>query len=380
MSRSERQAGSILTIDLAAIVDNWRQLSALGGGARCAAVIKADAYGLGDEEVACALQAAGCRDFFVAHLDEALRVRKALGPGSSIAVLNGTPAGAEREVIEASLLPVVNTLRDLADWGAQPKRIGHPVPVILQVDSGMSRLGLASADVVAVVIEGGIPQGLAVQLVMSHLACADMPDHPANEAQKAAFDSLRAMLPRSPASLANSSGIFLAEGFHYDLLRPGAALYGINPVAGAANPMRQVVSLSARVLQTRDVRAGTGIGYGHRTTSARPSQLATICLGYADGWPRNAEIKAFFRGQRLPFAGRVSMDTIVVDTTDCVSPPREGDLVDMICPQQSVDDIATAAGTIGYEILTRLGSRFERRYLRPPAHIAQTNRSTSETS
>ena len=364
MSGSARQAGSVLTVDLKAIVDNWRLLSNIGGGAACAAVIKADAYGLDEQEVASALQAAGCRDFFVAHLEEGLRVRKALGPGSRIAVLNGTAEGAEQEYLGASLLPVINTLEELARWRSQAKRLGESVPVILQVDSGMSRLGLARTDVEAIAAEPELLEGLAIHLVMSHLACADLLEHPANAAQKADFDTLRAMLPRSPASLANSSGIFLGERFHYQLLRPGAALYGINPIPGTTNPMRQVVSLSARVLQTREVGSATGIGYGHRTIAARSSRLATICLGYADGWPRNADLHAFFRSQRLPFAGRVSMDTIIVDTTDSADAPLEGDLVDVICPQQTVDDIADAAETIGYEILTRLGSRFERRYLR----------------
>lgn len=363
MSGCDWQAGSVLTIDLAAIVDNWRQLSALGGGATCAAVIKADAYGLGDQQVASALQEAGCRDFFVAHLDEGLRVRKALGPGSRIAVLNGTPKGAEREFLSSSLLPVVNSLGELAAWRAEAKRLGRGVSVFLQIDSGMARLGLAPSEVEAVADDPGLLDGVAVQLVMSHLACADVAGHSANETQRAAFEKMAAILPSAPTSFANSSGIFLGEAYHYDVLRPGAALYGVNPVPRAENPMRQAVSVSARVLQTREVCMETGIGYGHRAVATRPSQLATICLGYADGWPRNADMQAFFRGQRLPFMGRVSMDSIVLDITDSEDPPTEGDLVDMICPQQTVDDIARAADTIGYEILTRLGARLERRYL-----------------
>ena len=362
MSNSDQQAASILTVDLGAIVENWKQLSTMAG-IPSAAVVKADAYGLGAGPVSAALEAAGCRDFFVAHLEEGVRLRESLGPQSRIGVLNGTPQGSEGQFLDAALTPVINTLGELSAWRSQAKALGRALPVILQVDSGMSRLGLAPIDVEAIAADTKLLDGLEVQLVMSHLACADSADHPANQAQKEAFESLRAMLPAAPASLANSSGVFLGGAFHFDLLRPGAALYGINPTDGAANPMRQVATLSARVIQLRAVGPGTGIGYGHVKVADRPTSLATVSLGYADGWPRSAATHAFFRGQRLPFAGRVSMDSIILDTSAITDRPREGDLVDLICPQQTVDDVARAAGTIGYEILTRLGPRSKRRYI-----------------
>jgi alanine racemase len=338
-------------------------LSAAAAPATCAAVVKADAYGLGASEIAAALEAAGCDTFFVAHLDEGISLRHALGEGARIFVLNGTPPGTEADFAAEKLIPVVNTSGELSAWRANCRAKGRSRPVALQFDSGMTRFGLTSADVSAIAAIPAMLEGLSIELAMSHLACADDPDHAANEAQRQEFERLRGMLPDAPASLANSSGIFLGSKFHFDLTRPGAALYGVNPTPHAANPMQAAVRVNARVLQLREVRAGTGVGYGHTACCRRRSRLATISLGYADGWPRNACAAAFFRGQRLPFLGRVSMDSIVIDATGCAEPPREGDFVEVIGPSQTVDDVAAAAGTIGYEILTRLGHRFHRRYL-----------------
>lgn len=366
MSVVLQRAGAVLRIDVGAVVANWRLLGAAAGGTSCAAVVKADAYGLGAVPVCSALEAAGCSAFFVAHLDEGLHLRRHLRAGSRIGILNGTPPGTERDFVDASLTPVVNTMGELAAWRAHAGAMGRRLPVILQLDTGMSRLGLSPVDVEVLAADPALLHGLSVELVMSHLACADEPSHPANHAQRERFEALRALLPPAPASLANSSGIFLGGDFRCDLVRAGAALYGVNPTPGAANPMRPVVTLSARVLQTRDVDPGRGIGYGHRSIAPRRLRLATLALGYADGWPRNADTFAVFRGQRMPFAGRVSMDSLVVDATDCANPPLEGDMVELIGPEQTVDDVAHAAGTIGYEILTRLGTRFDRIYLDAP--------------
>ncbi|WP_173933272.1 alanine racemase [Chelativorans sp. Marseille-P2723] len=359
----QERAGAILTIDLEAIVENWRLLSARLGEAACGAVVKADAYGLGACRVAAALEAAGCRSFFVALLDEGVALRKALSAGSRIFVLNGTPQGMEGDFIAARLIPVVNTLGELAAWQERARAAGCFLPVALQVDSGMSRLGLAPSDAEKIWNDPSLLDGLSIELVMSHLACADEPGHPANEAQRKNFERLRAVLPAAPASLANSSGIFLGAPYHYEVARPGAALYGINPTSSCENPMRPVIRLSARVIQIRDIPEDTAIGYGQAAMTQRASRLATISLGYADGWPRNAAAAAFYQGVRLPFAGRVSMDSIILDITDGARQPREGDMVDLICEEQKVDDVARAAGTIGYEILTRLGRRFHRRYI-----------------
>ncbi|QDZ00224.1 alanine racemase [Nitratireductor mangrovi] len=371
MTAHTLRAGAILTVDLDAVVSNWRLLSKMTKPAECAAVVKADAYGLGAAEVGAALLAAGCKTFFVAHLGEGLDLRRAIGFNSRIFVLNGTPPGTEGEFLKSVLMPVVNTVGELAAWRTLATEAGRSMPVALQLDTGMSRLGLSPGDVAVLAGEPALLAGLSVELIMSHLACADEAVNPANHRQRRELAKLRAVLPKkAQTSLANSSGIFIEQGFHFDLVRPGAALYGINPAPGQANPMRQVAALSARVLQLRDVPAGSYVGYGHAFCSKRRSRLATVSLGYADGWPRAASMSAFFNGEVLPFAGRVSMDVIVVDATGCANPPREGDLVDLICQQQSVDDIARAAGTIGYEILTRLGRRFHREYRHsatPPA-------------
>jgi alanine racemase len=241
---------------------------------------------------------------------------------------------------------------------------GRRLPAAVQVDSGMARLGMAPAEVEAVAGEAGVFDGIDIRFVMSHLARADEPQQAANEKQRHEFDRLRKMLPAASASLANSSGIFLGPAYHYDLARPGAALYGVNPTPNAPNPMLPVVALQAKVSQTRRVGAGTGIGYGHAHQADGPLDLATISLGYADGWHRRAASAAWFEGVRLPFVGRVSMDSIILDISALPAGRLgEGDLVELIGPSQSVDDAAGHAGTIGYEILTSLGARFHRRYV-----------------
>lgn len=354
-------AGAILTVDIAAVRENYRRLRRHLGPAPCAAVVKADSYGLGATEVAQALLGDGCSTFFVAHPSEGIALRKALGENPAIYILNGIYPGAEQECAHAGLVAVANSMEQLAAWQAAARLLGWKLPVAIQVDSGMSRLGMPPSEV------GGLApdalEGLDLRLVMSHLACADEPENPANEAQRSAFELLRRRLPDAPASLANSSGIFLGERFHFDLARPGAALYGVNPTPGHDNPMQQAVRLSAKVIQTRELPIDIGIGYGHAYRTTRPTRTATIALGYADGWPRRAGMAAWFEAVRLPFVGRVSMDSIVLDISEL--PPgtlHAGDLVDLICSEQTVDDVADAAGTIGYEILTGLGGRFHRIY------------------
>jgi alanine racemase len=359
------QAGAILTIDLDAIRENYRRLRARLGDADCAAVVKADGYGLGAAQVALALRKEGCGTFFVAHALEGLSLRQTLGADPDIFLLNGIHPGAEDDCAAAGLIAMANSAEQLAAWQAAARRRGggKKLPVAVQVDSGMSRLGMSPAEVESIAADGGAFDGLDLRLVMSHLACADEPDNPANEAQRQAFEALRQKLPQAPASLANSSGIFLGEDFRYDLARPGAALYGVNPTPGKDNPMRQVVRLDAKVIQARDLEAGTGVGYGYAFRTTGPLRLATIALGYADGWPRRAAAAAWLNGVRLPFAGRISMDSIVIDISEL--PParlQPGDLVQVIGEDQTVDELATVAGTIGYEILTGLGRRFHRRY------------------
>lgn len=357
-------AGAVLTIDLGAIRENYRLLKSKLDGVPAAGVVKADGYGLGAAAVAHALIEEGCDTFFVAHLSEAVALRASIGDKRAIHILNGLSPGAEEECIACGAVPVLNSLEQLDAWRAAARGTGRRLPTTLQVDSGMGRLGLSAADVEQLAATPGAFDGIEIVLVMSHLACADEPDSPANEAQLREFGRLRAMLPKAPASLANSSGIFLGKRYDFDLARPGAALYGINPVPGKPNPMRRVVKLSAKVVQTRELPAGAGVGYGYAFRTSAPMRTATISLGYADGWPRRAVAAAWFDGIRLPFIGRVSMDSIILDISALPEGRlKGGDLVELIGEHQNVDDIAALAGTIGYEILTSFGRRFHRIYV-----------------
>jgi alanine racemase len=363
---SSHTASAILTVDLAAIVANYDLLRREVGGAGCAAVVKADAYGLGADRVAPALARAGCRRFFVAQVEEGVALRAILGPDVEIAVLNGTTPGSEGACVGHCLVPVLNTDAQRRAWVALAGRLDRRLPAILQVDTGMARFGFAQDEFDRMLEDSSSLAGIEIRLVMSHLACADEPGSPANDAQRQAFDRARRRLPGVPASLAASSGIFLGPDFHYDLVRPGAALYGIAPRAGRPNPMSPVVTLQARVLQVRSVPAGTRVGYGHSELVRRESRLATIAIGYADGFLRSASGAGEARsdGCRLPLVGRVSMDSIILDATD--APPdavRSGSLVELVGPERDVDAVASAAGTIGYEVLTGLGHRFYRTYL-----------------
>jgi len=356
----------VLTVDLGAIRANHRLLRQIAAPAVCAAVVKADAYSLGAVPVARARRAEGCRDFFVAHLVEGIALRAALGAAPRILVLHGPLPGTEAACAAHGLVPVLNDPGQVAAWAALCRERGERLPAWVQVDSGMARLGLTPKEVAALAEEGEALDAFALAGVMSHLACADEPEHRANAAQRANFEALRGLLPPAPASLAASSGTFLGREFRFDLVRPGAAHCGINPVPGRPNPMRPVVRLQARVVQTREVPAGTPVGYGHTATTAAPARLATIVAGYADGVHRAASGRgsAWFGGVRLPFVGRVSMDSIILDVT--ALPPgalHPGMLVDLLNPEHGVDEAALAAGTIGYEVLTSLGARYHREYL-----------------
>jgi alanine racemase len=324
-------------------------------------VVKANGYGLGATLVAKALMEEGCGTFFVAHVTEGIELERAIGRDVAIYILNGIPPGAEAQCAAAGLIPVINSIEQLEAWRANGRRLGRALPAALQIDSGMSRLGLAPSEVDAIAADPALLDGIDLKLVMSHLACADEPDSPANALQLSNFEVLRAKLPPAPASLANSSGIFLGNGFHFDLARPGAALYGVNPTPGKPNPMRQAVGIAAKIIQTRTLEEGAGVGYGHSYHAAIGARVATISLGYADGWPRHATLWAFYDGVALPFVGRVSMDSIVIDISALPAGTLgAGDTVELIGAHQTVDDLATQAGTIGYEILTGLGNRFHR--------------------
>ncbi|MFT5539540.1 MAG: alanine racemase [Alphaproteobacteria bacterium] len=362
-------AGGLLTIDLAAIAANWKMLQAkLGTGVTCGAVVKADAYGLGLAPVARALKEAGCATFFVAQAAEGLALRAIL-PESEIYIFNGVDSESAGALAEAHLTPVLNHPGQIKDWREAAARVGHELPAFLHVDTGMTRLGLAEDETVALATDPGALGGLRLTGIMSHLACADQPGHALNGDQLERFTtalSVLAPLGQVRASLTNSSGIFLDPAFHFDLARPGAALYGITPQADGPNPMAQVVKLQGKILQTRVIDTPRTVGYGATHRAERGRHIATVAVGYADGYLRSlSDVATAHMGDiPAPVVGRVSMDLITVDVTDI--PPKDahpGALVDLIGPHHSVDALARQAGTIGYEILTMLGGRFERHYL-----------------
>ncbi len=360
------KAPAVLTVDLDALKTNWRDMRDRSSPAECAACVKGDAYGLGLERCALALWEAGCRTFFVATPEEGRKLRAAIA-GAVIYVLNGLMPGLARFYATHDLRPALSGMEEIAEWVAA-------VPggkAALHMDTGINRLGLMVRDVEALGSDRLRLAGLDVSLVMSHLAAADQPEATSNEAQRALFERLRALLPPAPASLANSPGIFLGGNYHYDLTRPGIALYGGNPFARLANPMRAVARLEATVLQVREVERGASVGYGGQWTAARDSRIAVIGVGYRDGLlrsltsrPGDEPAEVWIGGQRAPIVGRVSMDQITVDVSDIPSGDvRRGAMAELIGEHIGVDALARAAGTIAYEILTGLGSRFARVYI-----------------
>lgn len=361
-------AGAILTIDLGAICDNWRTLAALTGEAECAAVVKANAYGLGALQVAPALYQAGCRHFFVAHLNEGIVLLPALPEDATVYILHGLPPGSEPECLRHRLVPVLNSLPQLQAWRALGRARGRRLPAVLQVDTGMARLGLSEAELREVADVPGALDGIDLRYIMSHLVSAEDHSQAINDQQLTRFRAALSRLPSAKASLANSSGIFLGPRFHFDLVRPGAALYGVAPVAGQKNPLRPVIQLHGKVIQTRTIEAGAAVGYGQKWTARRRSRIATVAVGYADGYLRSLSNRGClsFAGEQVPLVGNVSMDTITVDVTGLPEDAiHEGTLLELANPVHGVDAIAERAGTIGYEILTSLGNRFARRYIRP---------------
>jgi alanine racemase len=357
-----------LTVDLDAIVANWRKLEKTAVPAECAGVIKADAYGCGAEPVARALADAGCKTFFVATLDEARIVRAAL-PSAAIYVLNGFFQNCGDGYAKIDARPVIGDLNELAEWDVFCRRSGWSGGAAIHIDTGMNRLGLTLAEAQGIVtrINAG---DHGITLVMSHLACAESLNHPLNAKQVAAFREIASLYAGVPASLSNSSGIYLGAQYQFDMVRPGAALYGVNPTPEADNPMQPVVELKARIVQTRSVERGEGVGYGGTWTARRPTKLAIVSAGYADGYfraagsndgTRGAEVVV--AGKRCPIAGRVSMDLIAIDVTDLPhNAARRGHMVTLIGEGITVDELAHHFGTIGYEVLTSLGRRYARVY------------------
>lgn len=360
---AEPETGGTLTIDLDAIEANWRTLAQKLITAECAAVVKANAYGLGLEPVTAKLVKAGCKTFFVADIAEARRVR-ARAREATIYVLNGFVPEAEMAFAELNAQPVINSTAELAEWDAFVAAQNWRGGAAIHVDTGMNRLGI-SADEAAALALRVQSENHGITLLMSHLACAEIADHPLNASQIRLFRELRMLYHGVPASLANSSGIFLGNTAHFDMARPGAALYGINPTPGRANPMRGAVELAGRILQVRQVQQGETVGYGAAWKAKRASRIAVVALGYADGLLRAASGTdrkgggaAIVAAKRCPIAGHISMDLVCVDITDLTDVRvRRGDSATFIGENISVDEVAASAGTIGYEILVRLGLR-----------------------
>lgn len=362
-------APAILTIDLSALAANWRLLRERAGRAECASVVKANAYGIGIEPAVGALHRAGCRTFFVAHLGEAVRAKTA-APDATVYVLNGLLPGAAAAFVSAGIRPVLGSFPELEDWARASREAGRPLAAALHVDTGMNRLGFQPDEVERLAADPRLA-AIGPALLMSHLTSADEPEQPASRLQVEAFARARAALPHLPASLANSSGHFLEPLPAHDLTRAGYALYGGNPTPGRPNPMRPVVRLEARIVQTRAVPAAAPVGYGGAWTAKSPCRLATISVGYADGYLRHASATdaqeggaALVAGRLCPFAGRVSMDLIVIDVTEVPeAEAQRGATVTLIGDRLDVDEVGRRAGTIGYEVLTSLGRRYARLYV-----------------
>jgi alanine racemase len=367
---SETEAGGVLSIDLVALQANWRLLGYTALPVDCAAVVKADAYGCGIEPVTTALAKIGCHTFFVADLTEARRVR-AVAPAAAIYVLDGALPGSGPAFAELDARPVIGSLVELAEWDRFVAGANWHGGAAIHVDTGMNRLGMSAEEVVALAPRMQ-KENHGFTLLMSHLACAETPEHPLNDRQIRLFREIRVQFRGLPASLANSSGIFLGDAAHCDLVRPGAALYGVNPTPGKPNPMRPVVSLQGRIVQVRPVPKGESVGYGGAWVAKRASRIAVIAVGYADGYPRAASTgngaaggQAIVAGQRCPLAGRISMDLMAIDVTDLPeNDVRRGEYVTLIGSDMGVDEVAALSGTIGYEILSRLGRRYRRVYRR----------------
>lgn len=364
-----------VTIDLAALADNWRDMARRSGKARASAVVKADAYGMGIEDCGSTLYHAGARDFFVASVAEGVTLRPH-APEARIFVLSGIWPGQEAQVFDADLVPVIASDEQLSFWmGTLAERGDHPFA--LHVDTGFNRLGLPLEDALFLASDSTRPASFDPVLVLSHLACADTPSSPMNAVQLESFRHVSRAFEGIESSLSASAGIFLGPEYHFDLTRPGIALYGGEAVNGMANPMRPVAKAEARIIQIRDADEGQTVSYGGTHRLTRASRLAIASVGYADGYHRslsgsgiplrdmgNGGAHGFINGHRVPVAGRVTMDLTIFDVTDVpANAIRSGDYIELFGPNVAVDDVARAAGTIGYEMLTGLGLRYERQYL-----------------
>jgi alanine racemase len=361
-----------LTIDLDALTENWRMLKRASGTARTGAAVKGDAYGLGIEAVVPALYDAGCQDLFVATPDEGMLARQ-FAPDARIFVLAGVWPGVEQQYFSHDLVPVLVSEEQIACW-ANAVAFDEERPCSLMVDTGMNRLGLSVEEALALAADPTRPASFSPVLMLSHLAAASEPSHPLNRKQLESFQALARAYEGVDSSLANSPGIYLGPEYHFDLTRPGIAIYGGEAVEGASNPSRPVVTAEARILQIRHAKAGEPVSYGAAQVLKRDSRLAIVGSGYADGYHRalsGAGVPlrqgvpqgghGFIEGYRVPVAGRITMDLTIFDVTDVPEGTiRAGDYIELFGENILLDDAARAAGTIGYELLTSMGNRYQR--------------------
>ncbi len=358
----------LLTIDLNAILHNYQLLAQKCPTAQTAAVVKANSYGTGMDKVAPMLYQAGCNTFFVATLTEAKQLRNLL-TDCEIYIFNGLPQGAAQDLIHLGLRPVLGQFAELEEWANACQKDGKSHPAALHYDTAMNRLGFIPSELQQLQNHTAF-KVFSPTLVISHLACGDSPNHPLNQKQLQAFSTFRKLFPKAKASLANSAGIFLGSDYHFDLVRPGIALYGGCPSEDlTSNPMAQVATVKAEIIRIKTVAAGENIGYGGIETTSKETVVATLNSGYADGYNRMLGVTqnhngalVFIKGQSFPLLGRVSMDLLTVDITNSQTLIQRGDLAEIIGSNITIDDLAAQAQTISYEILTNLGNRYHRIY------------------
>ena len=373
-------AGGRLSIDLGALVSNWKLLAKYAGHAECSAVVKANAYGCGIEPVVEELFNAGCRTFFVALPEEGIRV-KTTAPDARCFVLNGLFNDAAPYYLEHGLTPILGSLEEVVTWTALAKTQKQSLPCAIQMDTGMTRLGMSKREIERLITTDHWMNAIDPQLFMTHYACADDVGHPKTEHQREAFIQGSYLLPGTPRSAANSAAILQAafsqaEGHQFDLVRPGIALYGGEALNNVANPMKTVVTLEGRIIRIRLVKAGETVGYGASETLKKDCRIAYISVGYADGYHRGASnmgvpmralsgaTQAAFKGQTINGVGRISMDISAFDVSDFnENEIAAGDWIELFGNTVALDDAARAAGTIGYELLTAMDARLNRIYI-----------------
>lgn len=362
----------MLTIDLAAIQSNWLKLQTVGAGASVAGVIKANAYGLGADKVGSALYAVGCREFFFASIHEALAARAFLSSDAIIYVLGGIRGGDERLLIESNLTPVLCSLSEIDSWAETNTVLGRNASAAIKINTGMTRFGLDVREFESLCSNQNLLRAVNPVLLISHLACADERDHFLNSQQQHSFVNcaklIRPLLPKLRFSLANSSGIFLGGEWHFDLLRPGAALYGINPAPNNSNPMLPVLRLSLPIVQVRKLDASAAIGYGCSVTLPEGARIAVVAGGYADGLHRTLGVQpeGYLNGKLVRAVGRMSMDSTMFDISLLEAPNEQllGQAIEVINPSLSLEYLSKKSASLGYEILTSLGAgRYPRQYL-----------------